>query len=276
MNDQGSGAKPSAPQTENRVLLRGKVVKLVREGHFQQAVDIVESVMTAENGPSQETLLWRGRIYEKWGRHADALTDADAALVLPGNDAVGAHKMRANALRALGRKTEADQAEVERQNVAKPSAMAQNAVWSFIGGGIVGTQKRDVSYSVGQAFSPGDSVGRDELRFGEDDQFELSNERLSEKRVWRGRFRAGVFQQIEERIKTSTFPQLPTQPPVAGAALRELTYQGRCALLPLHEPGLRPEDQALFAALDQLVQSIKAGVPTVDIEDVVIVGNPAS
>lgn len=81
-----------APQTENRVLLRGKVVKLVREGHFQQAVDIVESVMAAENGPSQETLLWRARVYENWGRYADALADADAALAFPGNDAIGAHK----------------------------------------------------------------------------------------------------------------------------------------------------------------------------------------
>lgn len=53
---------------------------------------------------------------------------------------------------------------------------------------------------------------------------------------------------------------------MAGAALRELIYQGRCALLPVHEPGLGAEDQALFAAIDQLVDQIKAGVPTSDIE----------
>lgn len=272
MSDQGATQQPPVPQAENRVLLRGKVVKLVREGQFDEALGIVSSVMAKESEPAQETLLWRAGVYAKWGRYAEALADADAALVLPGNDAIGAHKMRAQALRALGRMDEAQQADVEMGKLAKPSPMAQKAFWSFIEGGIVGVRKRDVSYSVGNAHSPGDSVGRDEFRVGEDEHFELRNQRQSVTRVWRGRLRAGVFQEIEDRIKASTFPQLPTRPPVAGAALRELTYQGRCALLPFHEPGLRPEDHALFAAMDQLVDQIKAGVPTSDIAEVTMEG----
>lgn len=251
-------------------MLRGKVGKLVRDGQFEQALALVTAVLESEQVPTQETLLWRARTYESCGRPAEALADAEAALGLSGNDAIGAQKIRAKALRALGRMQEAEAAEIEMAKLAKPSAAAQNAFWGFMENRIKGVDKSAMMYVIGNAHAPDDPVGQDRLSLTDDERFELINTRKTLKKVWRGRCKPGFFVGMEKRLEESTFPQLPTRPPVAGAALRELTYQGRCALLPVHEPGLNAADKALFAELDQFVEAIKAGLPTGDIEEVTV------
>ncbi len=41
MSDQGATQQPPIPQAENRVVLRGRVVKFVREGQFDEALGMV-------------------------------------------------------------------------------------------------------------------------------------------------------------------------------------------------------------------------------------------
>lgn len=92
-------------------------------GRTEEALADLDALIAAGDN-TREPRLWRARLLLGQGRAAEALVDLDAGLAVPGFSADIAHKLRSEALAALGRNEEAAQAlALSKQNESSFSAM---------------------------------------------------------------------------------------------------------------------------------------------------------
>lgn len=247
------------PTPAERGKIRAFVVKLQREGRFDDAIGLVSKVIESEGEPMMDSLVWRARLYAAAGRHVEALADLDVAEGRPGRSEIEAYDLRLRSLRALGREDLADAFAAKTPRPAMPSPSAQGQFQQWLGRAIAGEPAREIEYSVGNAFGPGGAVGLDSLMIHEDERFELENERGTTKRRWLGRLRVGSHAELDSLVASSVFPAMSPHPPVAGSAMRQLTHTGMSMFIPFHDLDDMPGYRALFDALDGIVADAHAG-----------------
>lgn len=82
-------------------------------------------------------------------------------------------------------------------------------------------------YSVGNEHDPGDPWGRSELVVEPDGTARLTHHfsRAGGSAAWVGMVDAAALPRLWDALQRANFPAVPTQAPVAGAALRRLTVE---------------------------------------------------